>query len=377
MTKQLLIETLKEKRGYLKYGPQKLSILYNVSIDIAVEALVEAKRQVKFENSNNNESKITEFEDYLDKNKIDSSEVKSVKFWQTTKGEQRFSVVTAGGANIEEIKKEIEEFAASYSPEVKDYKYKKVKDKPTVALEISLPDIHYGKLTDLSIVEAEKQFLTTIFDLVDKASGLNIDLIILPIGNDGMNSEGLRLATTKGTPQHDSIGWRESFRGYCKLMTTAINWLKTIAPVHVIVVQGNHDFERMFYAGDFLDGWYRLDNNVFIDNSLSSRKYVRYKQNLIMFTHGDKEKPSDLPLIMATENTLDFALTKYREVHCGHYHKEMVNEYRGIKVRFIPSICANDDWHKLMGYEALRAGQAYIWGNGLEGFLQSNIDDRI
>ena len=37
---------------------------------------------------------------------------------------------------------------------------------------------------------------------------------------------------------------------------------------------------------------------------------------------------------------------KVREVHCGHKHKEMLNEYMGTKVRFIPSICANDTWHK-------------------------------
>jgi hypothetical protein len=82
---------------------------------------------------------------------------------------------------------------------------------------------------------------------------------------------------------------------------------------------------------------------------------------------------------MATEEPLMFASSKFREAHCGHYHKEMVNEYRGVKVRFIPSICANDDWHKTMGYEALRAGQAYIWGyeTGLEGFLQSNVNDRV
>ena len=379
MNKQSLIEALKERRGYLKSGPTRISETFNVSIDIAIQALTEAKKQLKLENDNSSENKITEFDNYLEQNNIDASEVKSVKYWQTMKGEQRFSVVTSGGANIEEIKEEIENFAALYSPvSVKNIKSKNSK-KPPVALEISLPDIHYGKLTNISIEEAEKQFLFTTFELVEKASSLNVELIILPIGNDGMNSEGLRLATTKGTPQHDSLGWRETFRGYCKLMTTAINWLKTVAPVHVIVVQGNHDFERMFYAGDFLSGWYRNDNNVNVDNGMSPRKYYKYGKNLLMFTHGDKEKTSDLPLIMATEEPVLFATTSYREIHCGHFHKEMVNEYRGIKVRFIPSICANDDWHKLMGYDALRAGQAYIWGylTGLEGFLQTNVNDTI
>ncbi len=82
-----------------------------------------------------------------------------------------------------------------------------------------------------------------------------------------------------------------------------------------------------------------------------------------------------MPLIMATEQPMLFAQTKFREVHCGHKHKEQVNEYRGVKVRFIPSICGNDSWHKMMGYEAKRTGQAHIWSKerGYEGYLQTNI----
>ena len=154
-----------------------------------------------------------------------------------------------------------------------------------------------------------------------------------------------------------------------------MNYLKEKAPVDIIVVSGNHDYERMFYAGDVLAGWYRNDANVTVDNTYSSRKYYEYGQNMLMFTHGDKEKPADMPLILATKNPEMFARTSHHEVHCGHLHKEMVNEYRGIKVRFLPSICPNDEWHKQMGYEAKRTGQAYIWNKhkGLEGYLQTNV----
>ena len=53
----------------------------------------------------------------------------------------------------------------------------------------------------------------------------------MPIGNDGMNSEGLSKATTAGTPQDDYMGWRQSFRGYWQLMDTAITWLSKRVPV--------------------------------------------------------------------------------------------------------------------------------------------------
>jgi predicted phosphodiesterase len=241
--------------------------------------------------------------------------------------------------------------------------------------EVSLPDIHYGKIDGQTLDEAEEVYMNTVKDLMNKASGLNIERILLPVGNDGMNSEGYSRATTKGTSQQDSAPWQETFIGYCNLMVRAITFLAKTAPVDVIVIQGNHDYERMFYSGEFLRAFFLNDKRVTVDNNYNSRKYYKYGTNMIMFTHGDKEKKAEMPLIMATEEPQMFAETTHREVHCGHLHKEMVNEYRGIKVRFIPSICGNDEWHKMMGYEAKRTGQAHIWNKlrGYEGYLQTNV----
>jgi len=218
--------------------------------------------------------------------------------------------------------------------------------------------------------------MQAIIDLHRKADGLEIDRFLLPVGNDGLNSEGMSRATTKGTPQQDSMRWRQSFRGYWHLVTQAIEYLAQFAPVDVVVIQGNHDFERMFYVGEVLDALYHNNKNITIDNGLDSRKYYEYGINMIMFTHGDKEKAAELPLLIATEQPEMWSRAKVREVHCGHKHKEMLNEYMGTKVRFIPSICANDAWHKTQGYVGtLRCGQAFIWNKnrGLEGYLQTNV----
>ena len=381
MTINEIKDFLAERRGYLKKSADVLSERLNCPIEDCETALYEARKLARepedTDNTNDNESVISEFEQFLDKNGISQSDVASVKFWQTVSGQQRFSVVTKGESmSVESIKQEIEEFAAVYSPKVEQKDHLKGwSTLNPIAYEISLPDIHYGKLHDLSLTQVEDQYMMVVQELVKKASGLDIERFVLPIGNDGMNSEGMRRTTTKGTPQEESAGWKDTFRGYWQLMTTAVDYLKEKAPVDIIVVSGNHDYERMFYAGDVLAGWYRNDANVTVDNTYSSRKYYEYGQNMLMFTHGDKEKPADMPLIMATENPEMFARTSHREVHCGHLHKEMVNEYRGIKVRFVPSICPNDEWHKQMGYEAKRTGQAYIWNKfkGLEGYLQSNV----
>ena len=376
MTKDQIKAFLRDKPGYLKEGAERLSERLDCSVEACRNALKEARIEAKgneFDLDNVNTTELTGFKKFLKDNGIAEEDVSSVKFWQNMSGDNRFSVVVKGEDNImKETKTQIIELLESFSPKV-EKEYKPVEDP--VVYEVSLPDIHYGKIDGQTLDEAEDLYMDTIKDLMNKASGLNIERILLPIGNDGMNSEGYSRATTKGTPQQDSAPWQETFVGYCNLMVRAIAFLARTAPVDVIVIQGNHDYERMFYAGEFLRAFFLNDERVLVDNNYDSRKYYEYGTNMIMFTHGDKEKPAEMPLIMATEEPEMFARTQHREVHCGHLHKEMINEYRGIKVRFIPSICGNDEWHKMKGYEAKRTGQAHIWNKerGYEGYLQTNI----
>lgn len=361
---------LRSNPGYLKVGPERLSD----RLDCGYEMCRIALDEVKYENSNQNKN-TTDFEKFVGLNEIDPNDIVSVKFWQTQKGDSRFSVVTKGSDfDLDKLKAEIEAFASTYSPVTPSKEYDQQTDP--IAYEISLPDIHYGKLHVGTLEDTELEYLDAVYQLVAKAKGLNIEKFLLPIGNDGLNSEGLRQTTTKGTPQQDSAGWKETFSGYWNLIVKAIDYLKVIAPVDVIVVSGNHDYERMYYIGDVIAGWYRNDSTVTVDNSKEPRKYWVYGKTMLMFTHGDNEKPQDMPLIMATEQPEMFAKTSHREAHCGHFHKEQVNEYRGIKIRFIPSICPSDEWHKKMGYSAKRTGQAYIWNKarGLEGYLQYNVE---
>lgn len=53
----------------------------------------------------------------------------------------------------------------------------------------------------------------------------------------------------------------------------------------------------------------------------------------------------------------------------------ILDEARGIKTRFMPSICAQDEWHKKMGYESYRAAQGILWHGerGIEAILQYNV----
>ena len=380
MTRDEIIEKFRTRKGFLKKGAQWLADKWDVDIAIIKECrkLVASEEWVQERMNNDNGHELSQsqaFTKHLLDNGLTMADVKSVKFWQNFNGEQRYSIVTHNQWHEQpQVKEELLEYIRKRSNKVKKIKY--VKPKDPVLYEISLPDIHYGKITDEGPDALEEHYMKAIMDLHRKADGVEIDRFLLPVGNDGLNSEGMRRATTKGTPQQDSMRWRQSFRGYWHLVTKAIDYLAQFAPVDVVVVQGNHDFERMFYVGEVLDALYHNNKNVTVDNSLETRKYYEYGINMIMFTHGDKERAAELPLLIATEQPDMWGRCKIREVHCGHKHKEMLNEYMGTKVRFIPSICANDNWHKTQGYVGtLRCGQAYIWNKnrGLEGYLQTNV----
>ena len=103
-----------------------------------------------------------------------------------------------------------------------------------------------------------------------------------------------------------------------------------------------------------------------------------YLNNMFLNFHGDKVKRNNIPLLMATEQPMMWSNTKFREALVGHIHKELVDEIMGTKVRHIPSICGNDEWHKGRAYVGTqRVGQMHIYHfeRGYEGMFQVNVLD--
>lgn len=377
-----IVEFLKEKPGYSKEGKKRLQTLlkskgFKVTLNDCEEALFlfkEWKKEIKQEIERIEVESIEDTVE-IDVELPDHLEIKSA--WQTPDGKTLYSYKAKKGSN----ERLFVDFKENLINDLKSISNKKAKkffnvehpEAGSFVLEVSLPDLHFGKG---NIEELQNEYFTALYNILDKCAAIPLSKIILPVGNDGLNSEGMRKTTTKGTPQFDSVEWFDSFRIYSNTLIESINLLSEVAPVDVVVIQGNHDYERMFYVGEVLSAYYSKNENVTVDNSTSSRKHVSFGNVHIMYTHGDNEKHSELPIIMATENPVEFALAKHREVHCGHFHKEMViDEIRGIKIRFLPSICTTDEWHKKMGYDAYRCAQGLLWHSqrGLEAILQYNV----
>lgn len=344
-------------------------------------------------------SEITSLEDLVDTIgvNLDFWDVKSFRAstWQDFNGETKYAVRAAfdqsKGAR-DTVREEFIEAAKKHAPKYKTVKYSKAaKGEEPVAYEVNLPDLHIGKLGwgkevghNYDVEIAKSVFTQAVDKLLSYSKNFHIERIIFPIGNDLLNSDGLNMTTTKGTPQHDDVRWQRSFTLCREMLVEVIDRLRQVAPVEVIVVPGNHDYERMFYIGDALYAWYHNCNEVCVNNEPSPRKYTTYGVNLIGLTHGSSEKQADLPLIMASERPELWAKAKHTEWHIGHLHKSKsmnwvdIDERFGTIIRILPSLSGTDSWHHEKGYVGnTRAAQAYAWGRdtGYKGHFQVNVNE--
>jgi predicted phosphodiesterase len=251
-------------------------------------------------------------------------------------------------------------------------------------VEISVPDLHLAKLCwaketnnrDYDIKIAANDFREANYSLFARAKALGITRVLLPIGNDIFNSDNLQGTTTAGTPQAQSEDsrWQKTFSVGCDLVKEIVERLACEFPVDVVIVAGNHDKERCYYLGQFLSAWFHNHPNVTVDNAPSVRKYYSFGNVLLGFDHGHETKHSELALTMGVEKPAEWAHATCKEWHIGHTHTESVKEYKGIKVRVLPSLCPPDEWMTSKGFVGnVQTAQAFIYDaeDGLEAILYS------
>lgn len=269
-------------------------------------------------------------------------------------------------------------------------------------LEICVFDLHLGKLAwggetgenyDTKIARA--RFLDAIESLLNHATGFQYSKILFPIGNDFFNSDTIFNTTTKGTPQDEDLRWQKTFNVGIRLLVDGINLLKQMGvPVDVMVIPGNHDFERSFYMGSVLEAWFNNDLQVSVNNGASPRKYYVFGQVLLGFTHGSEEKENSLPMLMTMdkESKPYWSTTTYHEYHLGHQHRKknlkftvidktkMLEEEHGVIIRYLSSLTGTEEWHHKKGFVGqIKAADAFVWNDevGLLAHLNSNLRKEV
>jgi len=290
--------------------------------------------------------------------------------------------------NLKQIIEELREDALNFAPNIDKINYKS--DPNGLLLEICAFDLHLGKLGwqpsdggDWDITIAKQVFKNAVVELLEKARKLgNISKICFPIGNDYLTCDNSANTTHALTPQSVDSRFPKVFKEGRKLLVWAIDYLKQFAPVDVVYVVSNHDTDSMFHLADALECWYRNDENVNIENSPAPRKYYRFKNNLIIYDHGDKVKFEKLPTVASVEYP-EWSLVKNREFHVGHIHHEksyrLENaDHNSAVIRVIPALSGSDYYHNSHGYVgAKQRAQAFVWHpeNGLETILYSKSNN--
>lgn len=278
-------------------------------------------------------------------------------------------------APIKSLEKQYNELFQKFANNITD---NNVKDN---LLEISLFDVHFGKLAhreevgeDYDLKIAIFRFKKAVDTLLKRVNISTIEKILFPIGQDLINIDNIAGNTTGGTPQDSDSRFHKIVKAVKQVLIETISRLAIIAPVDVIITVGNHDEQTTFMIGEMLEAYYHNTENVTIFNNATLRKYYQYGVNSIMFTHGNKEKFADLGMIFAAENPKLWADTTQRFIQIGHFHHNkkittiQSQEFKGFQVQILPSLSGSDAWHCGKGYISLKQAKAFLY-NKTEGLV--------
>lgn len=239
---------------------------------------------------------------------------------------------------------------------------------------VSITDHHFGLLAwadesgeSYDVAIAERLAGEAMTAILSRLQPYPLERIMLSLGSDWFHSDktvdGKGGSTTRGTVQETDGRWQRTWRAGVRAAVGLIDQASAVAPVTALFRSGNHDEQTAFFLGDLIDAWYRKSSAVQITNVPAPRCYERYGESLIGFAHGHNEKPSSLPMLMATERPTDWAATKFHDWMTGHLHRKgiLMDEVGGVQMYTMPSLCGRDAWHAAKGYAHRRSCEARIY----------------
>ena len=159
----------------------------------------------------------------------------------------------------------------------------KLKSKQSAKLlEPILQDLHLGKLVwgksvsgdNYDTETAVRYFISTVEHFIENTSHINVERVLLPIGNDFYNTNDQNYETANKTRLDDDTRWQKSFQRGMDAITQVVDEISKIIPLDLIVVPGNHDEAKSQFLGFALKAYYRSNQNIFIDNDLEKKYFI-------------------------------------------------------------------------------------------------------
>jgi hypothetical protein len=295
--------------------------------------------------------------------------------WQVKVWLERRSTLDASAA-IERLLKRIPNFKyRAYKP----YSIKKTHSSGNLGMICNF-DAHIGKLAwdvetgqgDMDIPISVEEFDHVTDTNIERIASYHPEKMIFILGQDLLHYENLEGVTPKGRNILDTDG------RLAKLQDVAIdvcvrNILKcrAIAPVEVILVQGNHDQTSSLWLSKVLRAWFRDDEYVTIDCEPRLRKARLWGKTFLGFAH--RVPAGKIPAVHAEFSTgLDtkemWGQAEYREILFGDQHKKMQWKvgsqvtHGATLFRQLTALSKIDYWHyENMFTDAVPGGEAFVY----------------
>lgn len=238
---------------------------------------------------------------------------------------------------------------------------KSVKRGPWAVLVVA--DTHFGKYcwarttgeADYDLDIAASLVGDAAAELLRKASEYAPSRLTVAGLGDLYHYDSPAGTTTSGTPLERDGRLQKMISVGTDAIVGVIDTAAVIAPVDVVIVNGNHDETLTWALHRILVERYSTHGRVAVDTAYTPRKYLSHGRNLLGFVHGHKAKRK-LPQLMAIEAAAAWARCPYREVHTGHLHHQAAEWSRpietldGVLVRVAPSLGPADDYHAVNGW---------------------------
>lgn len=248
-------------------------------------------------------------------------------------------------------------------------------------LLIDIADLHHnlqasvftsGNDYDCDI--AEQLFFYVINDVLSRTKNYDFDEIVFVLGGDLSTADYITNTTVKGTPQDNDLHYYEACERLYAMTIKAIDLLKDIAKVNVILCVGNHDEVTCYKLAKYIDAWFRNEYRVKVDYTPLARKYKLYGKTLMCFAHDGKV--NKLPALIANEARQMWSQADTVEVFLQHLHTEQVlMEDNNIRIQRLPTISARSKWTSDKGYSSKRQCKSFIFDrdDGLTDILYTPI----
>ena len=232
-------------------------------------------------------------------------------------------------------------------------------------LILHLTDFHLDKqdIYGTTLEEKKKQFYDVSTKLLYRAYQSNyIDEIVFVLGSDMLHTDTYQGTTTNLTPQDSNTTWHNAFTEAFDIYANVIKILKQFCnKLNVILVPGNHDRTKSFYLAHGLQKYFEKDSNILFDTNPVPRKVYTYGSTFIGLHHGDC-KIMELPLIFAKEFNKQWGECTYHQILTGDKHHLFEKEIQGVRVRQLPSLSKEDNWHNQSNYvNSVKAAMAIIY----------------